>query len=384
MRNVLVLRRIIVIAMAVFVLASCGEKTDFTIEGNIADAKDKTMYFEHIGVSKITVLDSVKLKDGGKFKLHHKRPDAPDFYRLRLDGHLINLAVDSTETITIQANDADFAKGYTVEGSRNCEVIKELSLLQLQTSESYNQLQQSVNGGKISQEEYVEQSLAVFNNYKDVAKKYIFQDPKSSAAYFALFQQVNNLLIFDPYDKDDYKTYGAVATAWNQYYAGSLRSKHIYNLALQALKVIRGKRPVEYDVTNAVDYFDVELPGLNGTKLKLSESCKGKVTLLDFTAYRIQESPAHNMALAEIYEKLKSQGFEIYQVSLDNDEHFWKNAASNLPWICVHDPESIYSQVAAVYNVKELPTSFLLNRSGEIVSRLDSYATLESEIKKQL
>ena len=30
------------------------------------------------------------------------------------------------------------------------------------------------------------------------------------------------------------------------------------------------------------------------------------------------------MMLRELYNKYHAQGFEIYQVSLDEDEHFWK------------------------------------------------------------
>ena len=59
----------------------------------------------------------------------------------------------------------------------------------------------------------------------------------------------------------------------------------------------------------------------------------------------------------------------IYQVSLDADEHFWKTTADNLPWISVRDANGIYSNVAAMYNVKEVPSLFLINRNSELSAR---------------
>ncbi|MFR5959516.1 MAG: hypothetical protein ACLUHA_09590 [Bacteroides stercoris] len=44
------------------------------------------------------------------------------------------------------------------------------------------------------------------------------------------------------------------------------------------------------------------------------------------------------------------RALEIYQVSLDADEHYWKTTTDNLPyWICVHDANGVYSSIAAAY-----------------------------------
>ena len=94
----------------------------------------------------------------------------------------------------------------------------------------------------------------------------------------------------------------------------------------------------------------------------------------------MKESPFHNQEIANIYNKYYSKGFQVYQVSLDTDEHFWKNSALNLPWICVIDPQSINSEILRKYNVSEIPTSFLLDKQGNIVKRVEDYTKLETEI----
>ncbi len=379
---------LIIICAAGFLFLMCKilrkDDNKFTIEGNIVEANLKTMYFEHIGISSINVLDSVVLNETGKFKFKQPNPKEPDFYRLRLDGQLINIAIDSTETIKIQASAPSFAQGYVVEGSEECIKIKELTMLQLEASVAYNKLRKEYNDKQISVDQYMEQIAPVLDKYKESAKKYIYANPKSASAYFALFQQINNMLIFDPYDKNDYKALGAVATSWNQFYPEATHSKQLYNLAIQALKSIRGERPVEYNVTESSTHFEIKLPNIEDVDQSLFETCKDKVTLIDFTAYQMKGSPEHNIFLNTFYEKHKSQGFEIYQVSLDADENFWKNSAINLPWICVHDRKSMYSQIALNYNVKNLPTAFLMNRNGEIVKRIESFENLEKEVGELL
>ena len=85
-----------------------------------------------------------------------------------------------------------------------------------------------------------------------------------------------------------------------------------------------------------------------------------------------------------LYSKYADKGLKIYQISLDADEHFWKNAASNLPWTCVRDPETVYSQAAALYNVKQLPALFLLDKNGNVVKREDYPHKMENDIKAAL
>jgi len=371
--------------LSICFLVSCKEdKNQFSVEGTIKDADNKTLYLENIGTSSIILLDSVKLKGDFSFKFKQPRPTTPDFYRLRLENQIINFVIDSTETIIINGDASNFAKNYVVEGNVKNEKIKELTLLQLNTSIEYNQLKKQYDASEISTDEYVEQVTQTVAKYKTVALQYIYAEPLSSVSYFALFQQINNLLIFDLYDKTDSKAYGAVATAWNQYYPDSPRAKQLYSLFAGSLVSFRNNRPLEIVEGDTKELFDIVLPAIDGKEVKLSDIGDGKLTLIDFTAYGMSGSPLHNIRLAEIYEKYKSKGFEIYQVSLDPDEHFWKNTSVNLPWITVRDPQSIQSDILRKYNVSELPASFIRDGNGEIVARIESYNNLEKDIVKYL
>lgn len=379
-------RLLTVLGLCMFFFSACNNSSDFIVKGVVAGADGQLMYLENVGISNVVTLDSIKLAPGGKFKFTEKRPEYPDFYRLRLNNQLINFAVDSTETISFVADAGTFATSYSVEGSENSKAIKAITLAQLDANQAISRLRKEYEDKMISDTTYCMKVLAAADAYKEVARKYIYSAPMSTAAYFALFQQIDGLLFFDLYDRKDVKAYGAVATSYNHTYPESPRSKHLYNLTLQSMKVLRAQRPVDYSnvETKEISFLDIELPDVRGEVVKLSTVAPGKVVLINFTAYQTEWSPALNMALGELYTKYHDQELEIYQVSLDSDFHFWRNGASNLPWVTVHDPQSVYSQVAGLYNVKQLPALFILDRKGNLVKRVEDVKKLEADVKAVL
>ncbi len=379
-------RLLTVLGLCMFFFSACNNSSDFIVKGVVAGADGQLMYLENVGISNVVTLDSIKLAPGGKFKFTEKRPEYPDFYRLRLNNQLINFAVDSTETISFVADAGTFATSYSVEGSENSKAIKAITLAQLDANQAISRLRKEYEDKMISDTTYRMKVLAAADAYKEVARKYIYSAPMSTAAYFALFQQIDGLLFFDLYDRKDVKAYGAVATSYNHTYPESPRSKHLYNLTLQSMKVLRAQRPVDYSnvETKEISFLDLELPDVRGEVVKLSTVAPGKVVLINFTAYQTEWSPALNMALGELYTKYHDQELEIYQVSLDSDFHFWRNGASNLPWVTVHDPQSVYSQVAGLYNVKQLPALFILDRKGNLVKRVEDVKKLEADVKAVL
>lgn len=379
-----------VLCLATGLFTACKQEADFTVKGIVSDADGQVMYLENVGVSAVTLMDSVKLNAAGQFQFKKPRPAYPDFYRLRLNNQLINFAIDSTETLSFVADAENFATSYTVEGSENGKAIKNITLAQLDANQVIQRLRKEYEAGSLSDTLYAEEVQKAAKAYKEVALQYIYSAPMSSAAYFALFQQIDGLLFFDLYDATDSKAYGAVATSFNHNYPESPRSKHLYNLALQSIKVIRSKReqPAPTDLAAMADrevgYMEIELPDLRGVNVKLSSVAAGKPTLINFTAYALEWSPELNMTLGELYATYHDKGLEIYQVSLDNDLHFWKNAASNLPWVCVRDPQSVYSQAAALYYVRQLPALFLLDKKGNLVKRIEDLKTLQADVKSVL
>jgi len=384
MRNKIL--NVLFLTCGLWLMIACRQTPVFVVKGVVTGAEGQTIYFENVGLSVVKLIDSVKLKSSGQFVFKKQSPQYPDFYRLRFHNQLINIAIDSTETVIVKADSATFATSYTVEGSENCSAIKAITLAQLEGNREFKQLRKDFEAKQIPDTMYQRKSLDIINQFKTEALKYIYGQPSSTAAYFALFQKINGLLYFDPYDRNDSRAYGAVATSFINRYPENPRAKHLTNVVLQALKVQRNERMLETNQINSkeIDFLEIELPNVANQKIKLSEVVKGKVVLLNFTAYQADFSTQLNEILENVYARNHPKGLEIYQVSLDSDLHLWKNIATSFPWICVYDAQTVYSQAAALYNVKQLPTFFIFDRKGLIVKRIEDVNSIESEVSKLL
>lgn len=374
------------IALVLAGLEACDNGPKFKVKGEVAGATDKTLYFEASGLEGIVVLDSVELGSDGNFDFAAPCPESPDYYRLRLDGKVINFSVDSTETVTLKATADKFDTDYVIGGSVSNQKIKELVLLQGELQNKIDKLAQNrdIPAG------IAQQTLsALVNQYKDkVKKEYIFAAPNTTYAYFALFQTLNGYMIFDPMaNKDDIKCFAAVATSLNNSYPHADRSRNLYNMVIKGMKNTRAPREevveLPADKVKEVGLIDIELKDVKGNVHRLSD-LKSNVVLVDFTVYNHVQAATHNLALRELYNKYHEKGLEIYQISLDTDEHFWKTSADNLPWICVRDANGIYSQYVTLYNVKSIPAAFLVGRDNVLKARAETIPDLEAAIKNLL
>lgn len=382
--------KITVVAALVMValsLASCTGKK-FQVSGVISDAPDSLLLFENMSLNGPVVVDSVRLGADGSFSFEGEAPTAPEFYRLRIARQIINVAVDSTEHVTVKASYPTMTGSYEVEGSTECSKIRELALMQLNLQAQINAVVQNPN---VSYEKEADSVRTILEFYKyKVKNDYIFKEPWRAYAYFALFQTITLGqqvgLIFDPQSKkEDVQAYAAVATSWDTYHPGSERGTNLHNIAIEGMKNVRilqaeQNQTIDASKINNSGVIEVALPDRNGKTCKLT-SLKGKVVLLDFHLFASKGSTERIMHLRDLYNKYHAQGFEIYQVSLDPDEHFWKESVAALPWVCVRDANSTGSVYLTQYNVQSLPTFFTIDRNNVLQKRDAQIKDLDAEIK---
>ena len=382
------MKKVTFAALAALTITACSSGPKFQVNGDVSGADGKMIYLEASGLEGIVPLDSVKLKGEGTFSFKQPRPESPEFYRLRIDDKIINFSVDSIETIQIKAPYVDFSTTYTVEGSENSNKIKELTLKQIRLQKEVDDLLAALRSNRMGHDVFEDSLATLLNNYKEDVKVNYIAAPNTAAAYFALFQKLNNYLIFDPLNnKDDVKCFAAVATSLNNAFPHAVRSKNLYNIVIKGMKNTRQPQakaleiPQEKIVETGI--IDIALRDVKGNVRKLTD-LKGKVVLLDFSVFQSPAGSPHNLMLRELYNEYAKQGLEIYQVSLDADEHYWKTAADNLPWVCVRDGNGVYSTNVAVYNVRQVPSIFLINRNNELKLRGEDIKDLEAAVKSLL
>ena len=377
-------------AVAVFALCACTGKS-FNISGTITEAKDSVLYLENMSLSGPVAVDSVKLGESGTFSFSEQAPDAPEFYRLRIAGQIINLAVDSTEQIEVKAQYPTMSAVYDVTGSEECTKIKELALLQMDLQRRIDAIVAAPDLGVSAVQDSV---LGVTEAYKDqVKRQYIFAEPMKAYAYYALFQTVRleqmESLIFNPRSSEqDVKVFAAVATSWDTYHPDAERGQNLHNIAIEGMKNVRILQSrqlsnIDPNLVNVSNVIDINLPDSKGQQRRLTE-LKGKVVLLDFHVFASEGSTQRIMQLRDIYNKYHAQGLEIYQVSLDPDEHFWKTQTAALPWICVRDERGPQSEYLVSYNIQSIPTFFLVGRNSDLDKRDAQIKDLDAEIRSLL
>ena len=127
------MKKIVYAMMALLALTACEKGRTFTVEGTIEGAKDSTLYLYNRSLSGIVLLDSVVLDASGDFRFRQEAPvGGPDYYVLRISNQWLNLAIDSTETVTLKAKMPGMAQNYSVSGSEECEKIRQLAIMHSQ------------------------------------------------------------------------------------------------------------------------------------------------------------------------------------------------------------------------------------------------------------
>lgn len=378
------MKKPIAIALTLLALSACTEKRQFTIEGTIEGAQDSTLYLYNQSLAGPVLLDSAELGKDGHFVFKAEAPEAPDFYILQLHSQIINISIDSTETVTVSARYPGMGTNYSVSGSDNCEKIRQLALRQQQLQQKAIEIQRS---NSLNDNQKLDSIQQIVRNHKDtVTTQFIYAEPQKAYAYFALFQTLGQWTLFQRNDPDDVKAFAAVATCWETFHPNALRTEHLHNTALKGMNEQRAEQarkqsnPLEGKVISA-GLIELKLPDAKGNTQTLTQLA-GKVILLDFHSFRLKDSAQRILQLRELYNKYHSQGLEIYQVAIDDDEHFWKQQTEHLPWVSVYDPQATS---LTPYNVQTLPEFFTIDRQGQLQKRSSQMTTgVEQEIKRLL
>ena len=115
---------------------------------------------------------------------------------------------------------------------------------------------------------------------------------------------------------------------------------------------------------------DVVLNDTSGVPVSLA-SLRGKYVLLDFWAAWCRPCREENPNIVLNFNKYKSKGFEVYQVSLDRNKSDWVRGITQdeLPWINVSDLKYYQSEAAEIYDVDRIPSAYLLDPDGKIIAK---------------
>ena len=139
-------------------------------------------------------------------------------------------------------------------------------------------------------------------------------------------------------------------------------------------------------IPNIADHrLDFTVTSLKGDSITLS-SLKGKVFLLDFWASWCGPCRYSNKRLVKLYSKYRDKGLEILSISLDEEMKDWKKAVTKdkITWLQGIDLGGWDAMAAMKWQVDALPSSFLVNKDGDVVAINLEKDELEKKIKELL
>ena len=372
-----------------FLMSSCGKNA--VISGNVTNAENELLELA-LNTQPKTIIDTVRLNEAGKFsfKYDFQKNTTPVFFTLSVkENTLATLLVEPGEKITVNSDFKNPA-AYTVSGSEGSALLKSLNDKMLATTYStdslLNVLGKYENG---SEEEYEEarkkinrEMAVLYTKYKQSLIRFIIRNNKSLASYTAMYQVLPNS--FSIFGKEgDAIYYKLLADSLETKYP---RSPIIYQLR-DDYKKLTQVSSIQKLIENAGETIlpEITMPDVNGKPVSLT-SLKGNVILLDFWVSAERTSSMNNLELLPIYEKYHSQGFEVYQVSIDVSRDSWLQTINNqkLPWINVCDYQGTNTAALRAYNVTKIPANYLISKEGEIVGKDLFGDELEMKIKEAI
>ncbi|MCM1503632.1 MAG: DUF4369 domain-containing protein [Muribaculum sp.] len=347
-------------------LIGCGSSNKWKIDGNVAGADSQNLILQVSENGRWFTIDTIATDKNGNFSYAREAASYPDIYRLNLDGKSIYFPIDSIEYISLNANSDNFDQSYQLSGSPDADMM-------MTVEKRINETVKTVGSDKAVSDSLLKRDLSGM----------ILSNPGSIMAYYVINKQINGKHLFNPANPFDNRIIGAVANAYNEFRPNDPRTRYLAEVFLRNRPAPVGT-PLDTIEVTELPFFDINLMDNTGATHNLTDVvARNKVVVLSFTVYGAEGSTAYNVALADAYDKYRAKGMEIYQVAVDNDEFQWKQSAKNLPWITVYNPLSTGGTVLNVYNVRNLPTTYVL-ANGELVDRVDDLSQLNQTIAKYL
>ncbi len=363
-----IMKKFILFLLPILILFSCKKDKDqgnFTVSGTISDANGKELILNKFTAEKILPLDTIVLNEKGEFNYINSTA-APELFGLQLKGvqGQIMFIADSLDNIKINGSLNDFRDSYTVSGSKHSVLLKEmydkLNITYAKIDEFRKERQNNSENDSLTKavDAKYQEVIKENNNY---IKDFINTNIESPVAIIALNLAINQQAISLENDRNLFEK---ISTTLTNIYPKSSLVKNLSDY-LKNNPVMVGNPEIGNTAT------DISQATPEGKIVSLS-SLRGNYVLLDFWAAWCRPCRMENPTVLKNYNKYKSKGFTVYQVSLDQKKEDWIKAIEKDglgEWTHVSDLQYWKSAPAAKYGIRSIPSNFLIDPKGKIIAK---------------
>jgi len=380
-------KKILFISFTVFLLfsLSCKNRPNTVVEGKLSNSGKKFLKLEYLNINQTRAVDSIIIKKDGSFRFS-VLVEQPGLYILKNEnGKIINLIISPGEKIKVEGDYQDFDKNYRVNGSRDSEYLRQLVEKLTDTRYRLKELDQQYSGIVEFTESQANEYLIKRNEIVKEQRKYsigfIIENLSSMASIYALYQKLgpDELVLGENMDIQYMKI---VADSLSLKYPRSEFVSTFVNDARTAERRFKNLIGIQKKIVESqIGLPDIQLPDPSG-KIQSLKALKGKLVLLYFWSVFSDEAKKQNPVLEKIYKKYKNKGFEIFAVCVDENPEHWQKVLKfeQFSFINTFGPGFMGSEVAESYKMFAIPSSYLLDKDGDILAR-ELYGT---ELEKWL
>ena len=285
---------------------------------------------------------------------------SPHIYTLKIsEKKTVTLAIDKGQQIVISGDAAD-ANSLTVTGSDDTAKFESYEKFR---KESLNRLVLSVRDqikelkGKNTPEndpkmiELAKLEIVNYNKHKDELIEFIKKEMGTSIAVYATsirWDGEKNL----PFLNDLAKQF------------------EISHPKLDITQKIKEKIGILTANSIGGKITEIKMPDQNGVIIPLS-AINAEYILIDFWGSWCAPCRRESGELAELYQKFKPKGFEIYGVGLESKKEAWLKAIEQDKriWANVSTFEEFETPATFDYGVTSLPANFLVDENGKVIAK---------------
>jgi len=369
------MKKYLILLVLVLISSACRKNHLFIVNGTVTDSIRKNIYLQRIDVISTVLIDSSKIDRKGSFRFRVKTTE-PDFYQVGYsDKDFVTLLAEPGEKIQLDFHGQNLSDNYTISGSKGSELIQVLDLQLIKTKNKLDSISTAyVKAGtepdpetkkSVLEQEY----LNLLKEQRKFNIVFIINNISSLASIKALYQKINDQM-YVLYESRDIQYLKIVSDSLKHHYPDSRHTKALLSDFEKEMNQFN-IRQLEQITSNLPETkLDPDLKDINGKRITLS-SLKGKYVLLAFWSSESRDCISENFQLKEFYRIYNRKGFEIYQISLDEDESKWKTAVKfdELPWISTREDDPEILENARLFNVKTLPSNYLFDRDGTIIGK---------------
>ena len=349
---------------AALLLSACNNAR---INGTLNGVSNSDVIIKMLDVNKLTPLDTIRTSKNGaySYKAHIAKGQPEFIYIYYKDIKVASMLLERGDKVKVVS---DTMGHYSVTGSPETEKLMSVERDESDFLNSFSsnsaRLDDLPDGSQESMALRREMAKQYISYYRGRVQ-YIMSNPYSLTIIPVLYQNVGSMPVFSQ----------ATDAILFKNACDSLKSVYPLSKYVKALEEETERRfnllnlSAKFTFAKEITFPELELPDINGKKIKLSE-CDSKLIAIYFWTAAVAEQKMFNLDLLKpVYEKYHSKGLEIFAVSLDTDKNIWANVvkSQNLPWINVCDGLGAASVAARVYNVSQIPMVYFI-KDGQLLA----------------